>query len=83
MRYMKALGFEIKYYDKSWRDGNNTNKAKSFALRDKPSEIFELVEDKENGYYSVHFKTTEKDSLTNEEKTKTCSNSCFKYSCWW
>lgn len=65
-----ALGFKIKYYDKSWKDGSNVNKAKSFALKDKPSEIFELVEDKENGYYSVHFKTTKKDSLTNEEKQK-------------
>ena len=64
------LGFKIKYYDKSWKDGSNVNKAKSFALKDKPSEIFELVEAKENGYYSVHFKTTKKDSLTNEEKQK-------------
>ena len=66
----EALGFEIKSYDKPWRDGSNINKAKSFALKNKPSEIFELVEDKENGYYSIHFKTTEKGSLTNAEKQK-------------
>ena len=66
----EALGFQIKSYDKPWKDGTNTNKAKSFALKNKPSEIFELVEDKEKGNYSVHFKTSQKNSLSNEEKQK-------------
>lgn len=66
----EALGFEIKSYNKPWRDGSNVNKAKSFALKNKPSEIFELVKDKEDNNYSIHFKTTGKESLTTGEKQR-------------
>jgi len=61
--------FIVKTYDKPWRNNSSkSNKAKSYALKSKPNEIFELVEDKENGFYSLHVKTSSKDALTEIEK---------------
>lgn len=57
-----------KSYIKPWRsDPSKTNKATSYAFENKPKQFFELVEDQEPGYYSVHFKT-DRGALTEEEK---------------
>lgn len=59
----------VEQYDKAWRvDVNQSNKATSFALKSKPNEKFELVKDKEEGFYSLHIKTSSKEALTEEEK---------------
>lgn len=56
-------------YDKPWKDNPlKINKATSYALKEKVNERFELVKDLEEGYYSIHFKTSNKGSLTSEEK---------------
>ena len=65
------------YYDKPWKDDpTQSNKARLFSLKTKPEEYFELVEDIDkdtripNGEYSVHFKTTGIQALTEKEKVE-------------
>ena len=65
------------YYDKPWKDDSTkSNKARLFSLKTKPEEYFELVEDIDkdtlipNGEYSVHFKTTGIQALTEKEKVE-------------
>lgn len=43
-------------YAKVWRNGQGYNSATAYQLDTKPS-YFEIVNDKEPGYHSVHFKT--------------------------
>ncbi len=56
-------------YKKFWKDGSGKyNNATSFSLINKLNEKFELVKDIESNYYSIHFKTSSKNALTELEK---------------
>jgi len=70
-----ADDINIKENTKAWRDDSTKiNKTYEFSFVDKPKEIFELVKDLEDDYYSIHFKTSGKDSLTNIEKERLIGN---------
>lgn len=57
-------------YIKPWKsDPSKSNQAIAYRLKNKPDQYFEVVKDNEPEYYSVHFKT-DKDALTEEEKTE-------------
>lgn len=61
----------IEKISKPWNsDPTKSNIAYNFSLNSKPNEIFQLVKDHEPGYYSIHFKTSGKESLTNDEKSR-------------
>jgi hypothetical protein len=69
LRELDNNNFIVKTYDKQWKNNpSKSNKTTSFALKTKPNEIFELVKDEEEGFYSLHIKTSNKDSLTESEK---------------
>ena len=56
-------------YDKPWRsDPSKTNKAFQLQLAEDSSAAFEIVKDREDGYWSVHFKTPR--TLTIEQKQR-------------
>ena len=60
---------------KAWRnDPTKINKIYKFSFINKPKEIFELVKDFEDNQYSIHFKTSGKDSLTEIEKQRLIGN---------
>ena len=64
-------GVFVENKTKAWKDDpSKVNTTQEFSLDEKPTEIFELVKDLEDGYYSVHFKTTGKGTLTEQEKSK-------------
>ena len=57
-------------YIKPWKyDPSKSNQAIAYRLKNKPDQYFELVQDTEPGYYSVHFKT-DRGALTEDEKTE-------------
>jgi len=59
----------INEYNKEWKDDSTkSNKATSISLKSKPNDKFELVKDLEDNFYSVHFKTSDKKSLSETEK---------------
>lgn len=66
---------DVRIYRKSWGDGSSRwNSTVSFELKFKPGQYFELVQDIDletgapNNEFSVHFKTTGPNALTQSEK---------------